>query len=140
MSAPDVVVVGGGAIGAAAAYELSRRGASVTLLDRDGDRTGCSYGNAGLICPSHADALASPGALRDGLGWMLRRDSPFHLRPRTALVPWLARFAVASRPARSARNTGLLRALAVASLDRHAALAAAGLPTSFSRSGILSVY
>src|SRR5439155_13320241 len=113
---------------------------AVTVLARDGDGSGCSYGNAGLICPSHADALASPGALRDGLGWMLRRDSPFHLRPRSALLPWLARFALASRPARSARNTALLRELAAASLERHAALAAAGLPTSFVRSGILSVY
>jgi D-amino-acid dehydrogenase len=140
MTASDVVVVGGGAIGAAAALELSRRGAAVTLLDRDGDGSGCSFGNAGLICPSHAEALASPGALLDGLGWMLRRDSPFHLRPRSALLPWLARFALAARPARSARSSAVLRELAQASLERHGALADAGLPTSFVRRGILSVY
>jgi glycine/D-amino acid oxidase-like deaminating enzyme len=32
---PDVVVIGGGVVGAACAYELSRRGATVTLLERD---------------------------------------------------------------------------------------------------------
>lgn len=140
MSSPDVIVVGGGAIGAAAAYELARRGASVSLLERSHGARGCSYGNAGLICPSHAEALASSAAIRDGLLWMARRDSPFHLRPRLALLPWLARFGAAALPGRSAAGTATLRALANASLELHAALVRSGLPTSFARRGILSVY
>jgi D-amino-acid dehydrogenase len=139
-SSPDVVIVGGGAIGAAGAYELARLGARVTVLERSGDATGCSYGNAGLICPSHADALANLGAVRDGLGWMTRRDSPFRLRLRPALLPWLARFGAAALPARSARATAVLRALARASLERHAALASDGLATGFTRRGTLSVF
>ena len=140
MSSPDVIVVGGGAIGAAATYELARRGARVSLLERSHIARGCSYGNAGLISPSHAEALASPAAIRDGLVWMTRRDSPFHLRPRLTLLPWLARFGAAARPSRSAAGTAALRTLATASLELHAALARAGLPTSFARRGILSVY
>jgi D-amino-acid dehydrogenase len=139
-SSPDVVIVGGGAIGAASAYELARLGARVTVLERSGDATGCSYGNAGLICPSHADALANLGAVRDGLGWMTRRDSPFRLRLRPGLLPWLARFGAAALPKRSARATAVLRALARASLERHAALAGAGLATGFVRRGTLSVF
>jgi D-amino-acid dehydrogenase len=139
-SSPDVVIVGGGAIGAASAYELARLGARVTVLERSGDATGCSYGNAGLICPSHADALANLGAVRAGLGWMTRRDSPFRLRLRPGLLPWLARFGAAALPARSARATAVLRALAHASLERHAALASAGLATGFVRRGTLSVF
>ena len=137
---PDVLVVGGGAIGAAAAYELARRGARVTVSSAARDARGCSYGNAGLICPSHAEALASPAAIRDGLRWMGRRDSPFRLRPRLALVPWLARFGAAALPSRSHAATRRLRALAERSLALHAALARASLPTSFARRGILSVY
>jgi D-amino-acid dehydrogenase len=140
MSSPDVIVVGGGAIGAAAAYELARRGARVSLLERSHVARGCSYGNAGLICPSHAEALASPAAIRHGLVWMGRRDSPFHLRPRLSLLPWLARFGAAALPRRSAAGSATLRTLATASLELHEALARSGLPTSFARRGILSVY
>jgi D-amino-acid dehydrogenase len=139
-SSPDVVVVGGGAIGAATAYELTQRGASVTVLERSHVALGCSYGNAGLICPSHAEALANPAAIRSGLAWMTRRDSPFHVRPRLSLVPWLVRFGLAARPGRSAPATAALRALAAESLEAHERLVRNGLPTSFERRGILSVF
>ncbi len=137
---PDVLVVGAGAIGVSAAYELARRGARVTLLERSRSPEGCSHGNAGLICPSHAEALASPAAVRDGLRWLGRRDGPFHLRPRPSLLPWLARFGAAALPGRSAAASAVLRSLAGASLERHAELARSGLPTSFVRRGILSVF
>jgi D-amino-acid dehydrogenase len=140
MSEPDVVVVGAGAIGAATAYELARRGADVALLERGEVASGCSYGNAGLISPSHAETLASPASIRHGLAWLARRDSPFHLRPSPSLLPWLARFGAASLPRRSAAASATLRALVAKGLEGHAALARSGLPTSFERRGILSVY
>ncbi|MCC6222016.1 MAG: FAD-dependent oxidoreductase [Thermoleophilia bacterium] len=138
---PDVVVVGGGAIGVCAAYELARRGAAVTLLERGGELAwGCSAGNAGLITPSHATPLASPEALREGLRWLWRPDSPFYLRPRPAVLPWLARFVRASTPERVRASTPVIRALAAASLAQHVELAAAGLDTGLERRGTLSVY
>ena len=45
---PDVVVVGGGIIGAACAFELVDRGASVTLLEREELAAGASGRNNGL--------------------------------------------------------------------------------------------
>ena len=45
---PDVVVVGGGIIGAACAFELSERGASVMLLEREELAAGASGRNNGL--------------------------------------------------------------------------------------------
>ena len=140
MSRPDVVVVGAGAIGAATAYELARNGVKVALVERSHVGAGCSYGNAGLISPSHAEALANPAAIRHGLAWIARRDSAFGIRPRPSLLPWLARFGAASLPRRSAAASATLRSLVAASLDAHEALARGGLPTSFERRGILSVY
>ncbi|HWL91101.1 MAG TPA: FAD-binding oxidoreductase [Actinomycetota bacterium] len=45
---PDVVVVGGGIIGAACAFELADRGVSVTLLEREELAAGASGRNNGL--------------------------------------------------------------------------------------------
>lgn len=138
---PDVVVVGGGAIGVSVAFELARRGRRPLLLER-GDRlaAGCSAGSAGLICPSHSTPLATPAALRQGLRWALKSDSPLRIRPRPALLPWLAAFARASTSARAAAATDLVRELSLTSLDQHAALAEEGLDTGFERRGILNVY
>ncbi len=139
-SSSDVVVVGGGAIGVCVALELARRGIEVTLLERGGElASGCSAGNAGLICPSHATPLANPGALRDGLRWLARPDSPFYLRPRPGVLPWIARFVAASRPERARAASRVVRELSLASLELHAELASAGLETSFVQSGSLSV-
>lgn len=137
----DVAVVGGGAIGAAVALELARRGAPVLLLERGPElASGCSAGNAGLICPSHSFPLATPAALRQGLRWMLRPASPFYVRPTPRLVPWLARFAAASTARRAHRSMETIRALSLASLELHASLAAEGLETGFERRGVLNVY
>jgi D-amino-acid dehydrogenase len=134
----DVAVVGGGAIGVCCALELARRGARVTLYERGPTlASGCSAGNAGLICPSHSTPIANPTSLRNGLRWMWKRDSPFYLRPRPAVLPWLARFAVASR--HPDEGAAAIRELSVASLELHAQLGDA-LGTSFERTGTLNVY
>jgi len=55
VSAPDVVVVGGGVLGCAAALELTRRGAAVTVVERDSigsHSSGFAYG--GLFVMSGA--------------------------------------------------------------------------------------
>ncbi len=90
-----VVVVGGGVIGAACAYYLSRAGRSVTVLDRGGFGKGCSHGNCGFVCPSHVLPFAGPGAVRQTLKTLLQKDSPLTVRPRldTALWGWFLRFA-----------------------------------------------
>jgi D-amino-acid dehydrogenase len=135
------VIVGGGAIGVCCAYELARRDVEVTLLERGEElAAGASSGNAGLLCPSHSAPIANPDSLRNGLRWMLSPDSPFYLRPRPSVTPWIARFVRASTPSRAAAGTRIIRELSLASLDLHAELASRGLATGFERRGILNVY
>jgi D-amino-acid dehydrogenase len=137
----DVVVIGGGVIGVAIAYELARAGAQVTVLERGGDLAWeCSAGNAGMVSSTHALPLASPSALMQGLRWMWRRDSPFKLRPRTRLLPWLARFTAASTPVRAERAGALLVELTQRGVDLHYALADSGLETSLVRRGMIDAY
>jgi D-amino-acid dehydrogenase len=141
VSAPDVVVIGAGVIGAACAYELAGAGARVTVLERgNGWGEGCSWGNAGLIVPSHARPIAAPESLRAGLGWMLRRSSPFGLRLRPALAPWLARYVRASTARRAAAGERLQRELSAESLALLRELSASGVDVGFSEPGCLTVY
>jgi D-amino-acid dehydrogenase len=138
---PDVVVVGAGIVGVCAAYELARAGASVTVLERGaGFGQECSWGNAGLLVPSHARPIAAPESLRAGLRWMVRRDSPFGMRPQPALVPWLLRYARASTPARAAAGEELQRELSVEGLRRFDELAAEGIDGGYRRTGMLTVH
>jgi D-hydroxyproline dehydrogenase subunit beta len=55
---PDAVVVGGGIIGTSCAYELARRGASVTLLEKDEIAAGASGRNLGYLDTSKDPVLA----------------------------------------------------------------------------------
>src|SRR5437763_13758311 len=78
-----VAIIGAGIVGLFTALYCSERGWRVTIIDKDGEqRDGCSYGNAGMIVPSHFIPLAAPGAVTQGLKWMLDRASPFYIRPR----------------------------------------------------------
>jgi len=131
-------VVGGGAVGVACAYELARRGATVTLLEREAAvGLGCSAGNAGLIGADLALPLATPAALREGLGSLFDDGAPFHLRPRPAVLPWLLRFALACSPGRHRRAAAALAPLGVDSYRRHLAYAAAGLDVGLQQRGAL---
>lgn len=53
-----VVVVGGGVVGCATAYQLSRAGLAVTLLERDGIAAHASGRNAGNLNPLHGTPTA----------------------------------------------------------------------------------
>lgn len=113
----DVLIIGAGVIGVCAAYYLAKKGVQVTLIEKDEIASGCSYGNGGLIVPSHAVPLASPGALGDGLRWLLDPESPFFIKPRLdlELFRWLARFVWASREGRMLKSLPVLRDLLFAS-------------------------
>jgi D-amino-acid dehydrogenase len=136
-----VVVVGAGVIGAFAALELAAAGASVEVLERGvGWGSGCSWGNAGLLVPSHARPIAAPESLRAGLGWMWRRDSPFGIRLRPSLAPWLLRYLRACAPRRTEAAERLQRELCRESLELFGGLAAAGIDSGFRRRGCLVVH
>lgn len=76
------VVVGGGVIGLCTARELALAGLEVTVVEAGECGGGASKGNGGWVTPSLSGPLAAPGAMRSGLAWMFRRDSPFTIRPR----------------------------------------------------------
>jgi D-amino-acid dehydrogenase len=116
--AKHVAIIGGGVIGMCAAYACSQRGHRVTLIDRNPlARDGCSFGNAGMIVPSHFIPLAAPGMVALGLKWMWNSESPFYVKPRLSwdLLSWGWRFWRASSKQHVATSGPVLRDLHLAS-------------------------
>jgi len=117
----DVLIIGGGIIGTACAYELGRRGVSVTLIDRGKIGFGCSYGNAGWISACLAHPLPMPGMLREVTKWLLDPDSPLYIKPcpNWELVRWLTRFAFCMNRRRMRQSVVALTGLARYSLQAY---------------------
>ena len=116
--AKDILIIGGGVIGLSTAYYCARRGWRVTVLDREAaGHEGCSFGNAGMIVPSHFVPLAAPGMVALGLKWMWNPESPFYIQPRldADLFDWGFKFWQASTAERVERAAPLLRDLSFAS-------------------------
>lgn len=90
----DVIVIGGGVIGVCTAYYLQKSGKQVTLLERDQICSGASFGNSGLIVPSHSVPIPGPGVVFKALKWMFDGESPFYVKPRfdLDLLTWLWKF------------------------------------------------
>ncbi|UTA67046.1 FAD-binding oxidoreductase [Emticicia sp. 21SJ11W-3] len=94
INAPQVVIIGGGIIGLYSAYYLQQKGHKVTIIERTGGADGCSFGNAGMIVPSHFIPLAVPGMIEKGIRWMFNSESPFYVKPRLNwdLISWGLKF------------------------------------------------
>lgn len=117
-SSPHVVIVGAGIIGLCSALYCARKGLTVTVIDRQpAQHDGCSFGNAGMIVPSHFVPLAAPGMVALGLKWMWNPESPFYIKPRLNrdLLDWGWKFWRAATPEHVRRSAPLLRDLNFAS-------------------------
>ncbi|MCE3009725.1 MAG: FAD-dependent oxidoreductase [Proteobacteria bacterium] len=114
----DVVVIGGGIIGASSALQLARGGAQVTLIDQDIPGHGCSYGNAGWMTPCFAMPLPMPGMLIKSMGWLLNPESPLYIKPSLSpdLLSWLTRFLFSMNEKKAKSSIELLIALSQESL------------------------
>lgn len=90
----SVIIVGGGIIGLTSAYYLAKGGWKVTVVDRDDFTDNCSYGNAGMIVPSHFTPLAAPGIITQGIKWLFNSRSPFYVKPSPSLslISWGLKF------------------------------------------------
>lgn len=115
----DVIVLGAGVIGVCSAYYLAKSGLRTIVIDQNGVCSGASYGNAGLLTPSHAIPLPAPGVLTNGIKWLLDSRSPFYIKPRFSmdLVRWLVRFLRASTPQCVERAMPAMHQLSRISMD-----------------------
>ncbi len=116
----QVTILGAGVIGLCTALYCARRGMKVTIIDQKArQRNGCSFGNAGMIVPSHFIPLAAPGMVALGLKWMWDPESPFYIKPRLDLdlMNWGLHFWKAATKARVEAAAPVLRDLSLMSRE-----------------------
>lgn len=136
-------VVGAGIIGTSTALALRKRGADVTLVDRDEPGSGCSFGNSGAISPGSVAPLAMPGVLASVPSMLLDEASPLYLPLRylPRALPWLMRFVASARPAVAEASAAKLAALHAGAIDAHEAMSRElGVPELFLKRGHLHLY
>ena len=114
----ETLIIGGGAIGICCAYYLNALGKNVTLVEKGEISSGSSYGNAGLIVPSHCIPLAAPGVISQALKWMFNPESPLYIKPRFSreLLAWLWKFRGACNQRHLSRAIPVFKGLHLASL------------------------
>jgi D-amino-acid dehydrogenase len=138
----DVLIVGGGVIGLACAYELSRAGVKVILIDKSDPGYGCSYGNAGWITPCFSMPLPMPGMLIKSIGWLTDPESPLYIKPELSwtLFRWLLRFLLSMNRKQMLLSVDALTAISKQSLQLYKELAAkTDKPFSFEQQGLFMV-
>ena len=91
-----IIIIGAGTIGLHCAYFLNKAGHDVEIIEAasETDSSGCSFGNCGLIVPSHFVPLASPGMLKSGLKMMFDKRSPvsFSILNNIGQIRWFLKF------------------------------------------------
>jgi D-amino-acid dehydrogenase len=127
-ASPSVIVFGAGVVGMATAHALARRGARVTLVDREPQPgRGTSFANGAQLSYLYTDALANPGILKRVPGLLLGLEPAFRLKPSLdpAYLWWLLQFLRNATPGRFRANTVAGLTLGLESRAAMAALLAA---------------
>jgi D-amino-acid dehydrogenase len=109
----DILVIGGGVIGACIAYYLAAEKFDVTLVEKNQICSGSSYGNAGLISCANPIPMAEPGVIKKGLRWLLDAEGPFYIKPRLdlELLRWVLGFRAACKEKQMLRTIDVTLAM-----------------------------
>ncbi|WP_156307351.1 NAD(P)/FAD-dependent oxidoreductase [Sphingobacterium endophyticum] len=139
----NVIIIGAGIAGLSAAYYLVNEGWQVSILEKDDGANNCSFGNAGMIVPSHFTPLAAPGIVAQGVKWMLDSKSPFYVRPslNLSLIDWGMKFLKHANEKHVERNAEAIRDLNLESSKLYDQLASKeGFDFELRQNGILMLY
>jgi len=110
----NVCIIGGGIIGMATAYQLTKQGIHVTLIEAEHDvALKASFANGGQLSYSYVAPLADPSVFTDLPKWLVRKDSPLKFTPQPSLAQWrwLTHFLLACRSSVQSASTRALLSL-----------------------------
>ncbi|MDN3657138.1 FAD-dependent oxidoreductase [Ferruginibacter paludis] len=137
------VIIGGGVVGLSSAYYLKESGWDVTIIDKTDLSDSCSYGNLGMIVPSHFVPLAMPGMISQGIKWMFNSRSPFYVKPslNVDLINWGLKFVKSATEKNVERSAVPLRDINLLSKSLYEALAAKpGFDFGLEKKGIMMYF
>ena len=77
----STLILGAGPIGLASAFELAKRGESVTVISRSSNVGEAAQVNAGWVVPIMSAPVPAPGALKKSIRWLLDSRSPLKIAP-----------------------------------------------------------
>ncbi|WET50199.1 FAD-dependent oxidoreductase [Chryseobacterium indologenes] len=137
------LIIGAGIAGLSSAYYLLQKGWQVEILEQNDVDNNCSYGNAGMIVPSHFTPLAAPGVVAQGIRWMFDSKSPFYVKPSlsTQLLSWGLKFLKHSNQNHVDRSAAAIRDLNLASSSLYNEIAGKEeFDFELNQNGILMLY
>ncbi|MBD1386021.1 FAD-dependent oxidoreductase [Mucilaginibacter rigui] len=137
------IIIGGGIIGLFSAYYLNKSGWEVEILEQGDLTDNASFGNAGMIVPSHFIPLAAPGMIEQGFRWMFNSKSPFYVKPslNPELIGWGLKFLKAANKQHVERSATALRDLSLLSKKLYTDLEQdADFDFGFADKGILMLF
>ena len=137
------IIIGGGVIGLFSAYYLHKSGWEVDVLEQGDLSDNCSYGNAGMVTPSHFVPLASPGIIEQGIRWMLNSKSPFYVKPslNRELIGWGLKFVKSATKKHVERSAAGLRDISLLSSNLyHEFETESGINFDLEDKGILALF
>jgi len=136
------IIIGAGIIGLSTAYYLQQSGWDVTVLDKGDLSDNCSYGNAGMIVPSHFVPLAAPGMLEKGIKWMFDSKSPFYVRPslNPDLIRWGLKFMKSANAGHADRSALPLRDISLLSKSLYSSITKEIGDFELTNNGILMLF
>jgi len=138
-----VGVLGAGIVGLATAWQLSRRGFQVSVVDRSAPGSGASGGNGAQLSYSYVQPLADPSIWKQLPKLLFSPSSPLKLRPQLDPLQWRwgMAFLAACNARTSHETTAQLLALAAESRMAFEAMLAELEPDcDFSATGKLVLY
>ena len=138
-----IIIIGAGIVGLSSAYYLSKKGHHVTVIDKGSIKDSCSFGNAGMIVPSHFIPLAAPGMISQGFRWMFNSSSPFYVKPSlsSGLPAWGIKFLRKANKKHVAESAEPLRNISLLSKKLYEGLYSnPSLDFDLTKNGILAYY
>lgn len=118
----NVVVIGAGAIGLSCAYHFAKRGAKVTIIERQADVSmETSFANGAQISACNTVPWSAPGAIQKAIKWLGVADAPLLLVPKADpfQLQWLLKFAFATQKNKSLQHMRTLLQLSLHSRYLH---------------------